>query len=152
MAYLLPRMLHKLRHPVPGRRIVHPPSSAAIGAHSHQAVIVHVSGFIRFMGDAGVRMGDSQRVDHGKPGARLQRINLHPVKAEDLRTGALVILRLRPAKSASICKERFETSSQIEWDVLQDRFMHHVAGQRVSSAAIFTGEPVPGRVAIADIQ
>lgn len=152
MAHLLPRTLHKIRHPVPGRRIVHPSSSAAIGAHSHQAIIVHVSTFFRFADDSGVRVGDSQRVDHGKPGAWLQRVDRHPVKSKDLCAGAFVILRLRPTESTSICKEGFEICSQLAWNVRQERFMHHVACQYVSSAAIFEGEPVPGRVAITDIQ
>src|SRR6476646_429309 len=92
VGHVRPRMLHISRDPVPDLRITIAARATAIGAHVDQPKLAAVAGIVRLADLSRVRMHDPQRIDHHITTARHEWIDLHAVKAKDLRRGALVIL------------------------------------------------------------
>ena len=92
VGHLSPGTRHIRRDPIPYLRITVAARATAVGAHVNQAKHAAVNGIVRFAYLSRVRMHNPQRIDHHKTVPWLERIDLHPVNAEDIRRRALIIL------------------------------------------------------------
>ena len=151
MASLLGSFFHKGGHPVPDLSAVDPLGTAAVGAHSNDAVICGSVGVRKRAGFAivSVRLFHRQRVNDHQPILLRVEIDAHPEASIYRRAGALVGVFPRYKGTEDLVIPINIEGPQRSRDHFQYGSADHRLARQIF-AAVFGGEPIPRWIAVGD--